>query len=358
MHLLLCCDESPCARNPPHPRSARTVNDNGPGAVSAPSNTVSVGRPKQPDLAAIGSITGVKVLFAPDTPETGDSWAYWAEDASQGGGGAVRLEEALVGEVTTRQGERAACLAGWGRRCLHACLVWMAAVAEAIAGLVRRHSNRPLPGLGRRAQVHLHTAAHLPFSPADSAREFTVPLAAFEGEDTPWIVTFKLVAINANGVRGPVATFGPVTVGPATPPSSVVAAPADNGGANTVQVRYTPGDTTGIADRCAAAHGAGSVGRHSACQQRPPPAACCALHLGLTGSPPCSDSPACPPSFLCPPPPLQVPHQGLSRVQPLGCADLQRRRRHLHHGRAGQRAGRGRRRGPAAARPLALYRGG
>lgn len=84
---------------------ARTVNDNGPGAESAASNAFSVGRPKAPAVQATGSSTGVKVAFTPDTPETGDTWVYWAEDASVGGGERFRLDEATVGSVTIREGE-------------------------------------------------------------------------------------------------------------------------------------------------------------------------------------------------------------------------------------------------------------
>lgn len=54
----------------------------------------------------------------------------------------------------------------------------------------------------------------------------------------------------------------------------------------------------------------------------------------------------------------QVPHQGVPREQPLGGAHLQRSHRHLHHGRAGHAAQRGRRRRPAAPRPLAVCGGG
>lgn len=105
----------------------RTVNDNGPGAESAASNTISVGRPKAPAVQAAGSVTGVKITFTPDTPETGDSWVYWAEDASAGSSSEVRLEEATVSpDVQPRQGEwsgRGAGAQGQQQR-LGACLLW------------------------------------------------------------------------------------------------------------------------------------------------------------------------------------------------------------------------------------------
>lgn len=90
---------------------ARTVNDNGPGAESAGSNAFSVGRPKAPAVQATGSSTGVKVAFTPDTPETGDTWVYWAEDASAGSSEQWRLDEATVGSVAIREGE---CIVGSG----------------------------------------------------------------------------------------------------------------------------------------------------------------------------------------------------------------------------------------------------
>lgn len=75
-------------------------------------------------------------------------------------------------------------------------------------------------------------------------------LAAFEGDSIPWTVNIKMLAINSNGVRSPVTTAGPVTVGPVTAPVGVAAFAAEAGGGGSVTVLYTPGDTTGIADRC------------------------------------------------------------------------------------------------------------
>lgn len=77
-----------------------------------------------------------------------------------------------------------------------------------------------------------------------------MPLAAFEGDNMPWIVNIKMVAINSNGMRSPLTTAGPVTVGPVTAPVAVTAFAADFGDGGSVTVLYTPGDTTGIADRC------------------------------------------------------------------------------------------------------------
>lgn len=88
-------------------RSARTVNDNGPGAESAASNAVSVGKPKAPAVQVTGSSTAVKIAFTPDMPETGDTWMYWAEDASLGSISDARLYETIVAE-----GERQAGQAG------------------------------------------------------------------------------------------------------------------------------------------------------------------------------------------------------------------------------------------------------
>ena len=77
-----------------------------------------------------------------------------------------------------------------------------------------------------------------------------MPLAAFEGDNIPWIVTIKMVAVNSNGVRGPVAAASPVTVGPVTAPVGVNAVASESGGSGSVMGRFTPGDTTGISDRC------------------------------------------------------------------------------------------------------------
>ena len=86
------------------PRSARTENDNGPGAESSPSNAVSVGRPKAPTVSATGSSTGVEVTFTPDTLLTGDVFRYWAVDASAGSNSEPRLTEAAVSSWTTGSG--------------------------------------------------------------------------------------------------------------------------------------------------------------------------------------------------------------------------------------------------------------
>lgn len=140
-----------------------------------------------------------------------------------------------------------------------------------------------------------------------------MPLDAFAGDNIPWIVTIKMAAVNSNGVRGPVTSAGPVTVGPVTAPRSTGAMAFDNDGTNRVSVLYTPGDTTGIADRCSSARaGTGLIGRNESC---------CRLGVSL-----------CRLTLLSPhnpPLPAQVPHQGVPREQPHGCAHLQRRHRHL-----------------------------
>lgn len=84
--------------------SARTENDNGPGLASAASNAVTVGLPKPPTVTAASGAEGIKVLFVPDTLLTGDTFKYWAEDASAGSGAATRLAEA---DVVTRSGVQA-----------------------------------------------------------------------------------------------------------------------------------------------------------------------------------------------------------------------------------------------------------
>lgn len=77
-----------------------------------------------------------------------------------------------------------------------------------------------------------------------------MPLAAFEGDNIPWIVTIKMEAVNSNGMRSGVTAASPVTVGPVTAPVGVSAEASESGGSGSVMVRFTPGDTTGIADRC------------------------------------------------------------------------------------------------------------
>ena len=77
---------------------------------------------------------------------------------------------------------------------------------------------------------------------ADGKYEFFVPLANFEGNDVPWTVTMKMVAVNANTKRSTVATSAAVTVGRVTAPTGVTAAVGS--GATSVTVSWTPGDTT------------------------------------------------------------------------------------------------------------------
>lgn len=91
------------------PARARTSNDNGAGAESSPSNTISVGRPIAPAVTATGSASGVEVTFTPTTLLTGDTFRVWAVDASAGGSGETRLVEREVTTVTTAQGGWSAC---------------------------------------------------------------------------------------------------------------------------------------------------------------------------------------------------------------------------------------------------------
>lgn len=93
----------------PLPRSARTTNENGPGAESAPTNAVAVGVPAAPQIASITGASGyLRVVFSPVSPVTGDSFHFVAVDSTDG-----QVErtagEAEVMSFTALQSEL-----GWG----------------------------------------------------------------------------------------------------------------------------------------------------------------------------------------------------------------------------------------------------
>ena len=97
------------------PCSARTSNDNGAGAESGPSNTISVGRPIAPAVTATGSASGVEVSFTPDAASllTTDTFRYWAVGSD---GTTERLAEAAVGAVTVGAGASVGRLSSAGFR--------------------------------------------------------------------------------------------------------------------------------------------------------------------------------------------------------------------------------------------------
>lgn len=112
-----------------------------------------------------------------------------------------------------------------------------------------------LPSNGQQL-AYKHVSCRTRPGCAGSARKFTIPFAAFGG--TPYKVTIKMKAVNAQGVESTEATSGTVTVGSVRAPTDVTATPAVSSSSATVVVAFTAGDTT--ANRCAAARKAGCAG--------------------------------------------------------------------------------------------------
>lgn len=107
-------------------------------------------------------------------------------------------------------------------------------------------------------------------APAGWERKFTVPFDSFGGDKVPYIVTVKMVAVNANNKRSAdgVASSS-TTVGPVTKPASVSALLAAATETITVTVAFTLGDTTAIADRYAGLPGEVGHERTGCCLARP-----------------------------------------------------------------------------------------
>ena len=82
-------------------------------------------------------------------------------------------------------------------------------------------------------------------SPAGGQRTFFVPFADFEGNNIPYIVTLKMVAVNANNKRSQDGSASAsVTVGSAIAPTAVTATSALSGSTATVALSWQRGDTT------------------------------------------------------------------------------------------------------------------
>ena len=94
-------------------------------------------------------------------------------------------------------------------------------------------------------QYHRLSVLLLLSHPADGKREFTVPFVDFEGVDVPYVVTVKMVAVNANSKQSPDGSAAtPVTVGTVTKPTGVTATPTVGVGSATVTLAWQHSDST------------------------------------------------------------------------------------------------------------------